>query len=194
VEPGNGDFSPDAFVARGDSAQLYAPIAPGEKQIIFSYTLPAGLTRFRLPLGDSIPQLNILLEETRATIAGGAVAAADTQTIEGRHFRRWTGSVSQGDRIELDFGRDLSRWYLPGLLGVLGLGFLTATVVLVRRRRVAGVTLSPGVLVEAIARLDAEYGGKEGRMAPEEWDRYQARRAQLKARLEAHLAGERTPP
>lgn len=192
VVPGNGDFSPDAFVSHGDSAQLYAPIAPGEKQIIFSYSLPPDLTNFRLPLGDSIPQLNILLEESGATIAGGAVAAADTQTIEGRHFRRWTGSVNQSDRVEIDFGRDFSKWYLPGLLGVLGLAFLTTTTLLVRRRR-AGAGLPPNVLVEAIARLDAEYAGRQAQTTAEEWTHYQSRRAQLKARLETHLAGRGTP-
>jgi hypothetical protein len=44
-------------------------------------------------------------------------------------------------------------------------------------------------LVDALARLDARYAGREGDVPAEEWATYVAERARLKRELEAHLAG-----
>jgi len=43
--------------------------------------------------------------------------------------------------------------------------------------------------VDALARLDARYAGREGDVPAEEWATYVAERARLKRELEAHLAG-----
>jgi hypothetical protein len=43
-------------------------------------------------------------------------------------------------------------------------------------------------LLDAIARLDARYAGREGDTPAGEWSAYQSRRAALKAELEAALA------
>jgi hypothetical protein len=46
----------------------------------------------------------------------------------------------------------------------------------------------PGDLIDAIARLDARYLGREAETPVPEWDGYLAERARLKTRLEASLA------
>jgi hypothetical protein len=48
-------------------------------------------------------------------------------------------------------------------------------------------------LLHRLARLDAEYAGRESEVPPEEWSRYVAERARLKRELEAALAAGQAP-
>ena len=43
--------------------RLFAPIAPGEKQVIFTYSLPANVGPVHISVPDSIGIFNVLLEE-----------------------------------------------------------------------------------------------------------------------------------
>jgi hypothetical protein len=70
-----------------DSVALDAPIAPGEKRVIFSYLLPTAENRVSFPISDSIEVLNLLVEESTADMHG-VLTPADTERIEGRVFRR----------------------------------------------------------------------------------------------------------
>jgi hypothetical protein len=74
-----------------------------------------------------------------------------------------------------------------------------AAVRLVRRprsaplRAVAG-TGGPARLLDAIAALDARYGGRETEVPPEEWQRYTEERSTLKVELERALAARARGP
>jgi hypothetical protein len=50
----------------------------------------------------------------------------------------------------------------------------------------------PGALIDALARLDAQYGGRESDVGVAAWSQYQAQRAELKAALAAAIAAR--PP
>ncbi|HEU5153632.1 MAG TPA: hypothetical protein VFU03_02760, partial [Gemmatimonadales bacterium] len=187
-QPGNGDFSPEAMRFAHDSVALDAPIAPGEKRVIFSYLLPTGQNRVTFPISDSIEVLNLLVEESTADMHG-ILTPADTERIEGRVFRRWTGAVVPGSKVEVVFALNQAQWLLPVLVAVVGTAFLVGYLIL--RQRGAPIPAPASLadpLVDALARLDARYAGRENDVPAEEWANYVAERARLKRELEAHLA------
>jgi hypothetical protein len=182
---GNGDFSPEAVRFTHDSVTLDAPIAPGEKRVIFSYLLPTKENRVSFPISDTIETLNLLVEESTAD-QRGVLIPADTERIEGRVFHRWTGSVIPGAKVELVFASTQAEWLLPLLVGLVGSAFFTGYLIL-RRRKVAIPSGAPvtNPLVDQLARLDARYAGRENEVTAEEWAGYVAERARLKSELAA---------
>ncbi|MBK7348860.1 MAG: hypothetical protein IPI92_03230 [Gemmatimonadetes bacterium] len=187
---GQGDVSPESVVFRGDSLLLYAPIAPGRKEVVFGYSLPAapGPVTFTLPEG--VASFTLLLEERGRTVTGGGLAAVDSQAIEGRTFQRWTGEPGPDSRIVIDFPGGGTRWLLPLLVGSVALALL-AVLTRVLRRPVAPASSGPSPLLDQLARLDARYAGRQAEVPAAEWERYQSDRAALKAALESELAGRR---
>jgi hypothetical protein len=182
-------FSPDALVIRRDSALLFAPISPGEKELLLQYRIPGALRRFEAPLTAS-DSIVVLLEESSARVTAPALSRTETQLLEGRTFQRWAGPGAGAVRLELAFpGPALgSGWLLAGLVSTAVLAFGLLTIVLLRRRRIEAPVLQPAALVEAAARLDAEYLGRERDVPEEEWARYVAERARIKAVLIRALA------
>lgn len=186
--PGSGDFSADALVFRNDSVMLFAPVAPGEKQVLFTYSLPPGSGRVRIPVGDSIGIFNILLEEFDRTVRGGGLVRGDSQAIEGHTFLQWSGGVGAGSEVTIDFPSGGRNWILPALVTAVALS-LAVVAFRTFRRRPAPAGASP--LLDRLARLDAQYAGREAVVPAEEWARYQAERARLKSELTAELARTR---
>ena len=191
LDVGEGDVSPDAVRRRGDSLVVSAPIAPGEKQLAVQYRLPAGLRELVLPLGDSGTRVNLLVEESGARVTG-PLTPADSQQIQGRSFRRWTGVAAPGAtiRVVLPGPPGTPTGWLVALVVLLGAGLAAATWAMGRRPHTAAAVPvgDHAALLDAIARLDTRYAGREADTPAEEWSAYQSRRAALKAELEAALA------
>jgi hypothetical protein len=199
LELGESDFSPDAVSRRGDSAVVVAPIAPGEKQLALQYLLPGSLRVVNFPLGGGGATVNLLVEEPGARVEGGRLALADSQLIEQRWFRRWTGEPPPGAAIRLAFpssGRT-PLTLLAGLVGALALVLLAAGWRVWRgggRVAASAPVATVDSLIASIAALDLRYQGKESEVPPEEWNRYREERGRLKTLLEASLAaGPRAP-
>lgn len=190
-EAGSGDFSGEALEVAKDRVRLFAPIAPGEKQVIYTYALPAGTGPVRIPVPDSVGIFNVLLEEFDRSVRGGGLVKADSQQIEGRSFRQWAGPAPAGSVVVIDFpGAGLGAWLLPGLVGALALVLaLVAAKALARRPAEA----AQGSALDRLARLDARFAGKEGSVPAEAWQQYQSDRARLKAEVSAQLARSRPP-
>ena len=188
LELGESDVSPDAVTRRGDSAIVSAPIAPGEKQLAFQYHLPSGRQEIEIPVGPEPVGMNLLLEEPGATVTAPGLALADSQLIEGRSFRRWSGDLPANStvRVMLPGAGPNVTPVLAGMVAVLALALLAAAWRMLPR--------APGGssdrLVGEIAVLDTRYQGREAETVPEEWARYLERRGRLKAELEVALARE----
>ena len=196
LEVGDGDVSPSAVARRGDRVAFFAPIPPGEKQLVIEYRLPPGAREARLTVDQPAELLNVLLAEPDATVTGGALALADTQVIDGRSYRRWTGAATPGGVVRLSFPAPplVLRWVLPVLVAVMAGTLAVAGALLTRRAPAEGqgdpAATADGLLTR-VATLDAQYGGKETAIPPDEWHRYQQERARLKAELSAALAAAR---
>jgi hypothetical protein len=200
LELGDSDVSPDAVTRRGDSVIVSAPISPGQKQLAFQYHLPGGRQAIQLPMSGEAVALNVLIEESGATASGPGLAEADTQTIEGRSFRRWSGDVPANAviRIALPGGGAGSTPVIAALVAVLALALLVAAWRILPRRTPVPTPFGGGadadLLLNQIAALDARYQGREAETPAEEWARYLDRRATLKAAATSALArGTRGP-
>ena len=197
MEVGEGDLSPDAIVREGDTVNVLAPLAPGQKQLSLEYNVTPVRGRLEFPVGSGGP-VNLLVEERSVRVSGGTLALADSQVIEGRSFRRYTGEVPAGGSVVLAVGAAgaaaVTRLALPVLVGAVAVILAAAAWWLLGRpsRRASG--LLPEQMLDAIAALDARHAGRESETAADEWGRYVAERARLKAELERALAaGGRHP-
>jgi hypothetical protein len=200
LELGESDVSPDAVTRRGDSVIVSAPISPGEKQLAFQYHLPGGRQAIELPMGAGPVALNVLLEEPGASATGPGLAAPDSQAIEGRSFRRWTGDVPANAviRISLPGAGGSSTPVIAALVAVLALALLLAAWRLLPHRSAAAAAGASrddaDRLLNQIAGLDARYQGREAEVPAEEWAGYLRRRDALKAAAAAALARESRDP
>jgi hypothetical protein len=195
LEVGESDVSPDAVLREGDSVKIVAPLAPGQKQLSIEYAVTPTRGRIEFPVGQSEASVNVLLEERDARVSGGALALADSEVIEGRSFRRWSGRVPPGGRVVLTVTGDsrAGSWrVLAGLVAGLALALVLAAWRVLGRGKRDLVQDPPGRILDAIAALDARYLGRESETPADEWCAYEVRRARLKEALAATLAGGAT--
>ncbi len=190
-EVGSGDVSGDAMIARNDSVVLEAPVAPGEKQLLFTYQVPPGVGTMRIPVGDSVDVMNVLLEEFDRTVTGGGIAKADSQSIEGRSFRQWNGPVPAGSVVSIDFPGARLTWLLPLLVGSVAVSLLVLALRTLRRQPAMAPVSGRHSSLDELARLDARYAGREAQVTAAEWSEYQRERARLKQELTTELAGKK---
>ena len=185
-------FSAEAVEFRGDSVLLFAPLSPGQKELILQYHIPGSLRRFPVPMPTGIDSVFVLLEEPGARVAAPSFTASAEQQLNGRSFRRWTGRLAGAASVAVDFPAPaISRTLaLVLLLVVTGLGFVILARVTLRRRRAAALPPKPHplYLADAIARLDLE---AQEQATPEEAERRQAERERLVAELDRALAAAR---
>jgi hypothetical protein len=187
---GESDISSGAIARRGDSLLVSAAIAPGEKQLTLQYQIPAGQDSISLAVERLGVTFNVLAEEAGARVVAPGLALADSQVIQGRSFRRWTGRVTGPALIRVALPRrtPAPHWVLLGLVSGLALGLAAAGWYIVSRRSRQQAVGPADTLVAAIAVLDARYLGRQQETPDQEWQIYQSERARLKAELEASLA------
>lgn len=199
--PGESEFSAAAVGHKGDSLTISAPLSPGDRQLMVTYTLPRGTRNVKVPFAAATDSVVLLLEESTARVVSPGFAVADSQVIETRIYHRWVGSVPAAGAVEVRFevpGEGVGEATLA-LAALLAAGLLVGGIVLVRRRSsIPGATVireplrDPAGLIDALARLDAQYGGREGEVGVAVWSQYMAQRAELRAALDAAL-GARPP-
>lgn len=199
-----GEVSPDAFAFSNGRVSVFAPIAPGVKQLSFSYRLPSGSFPLAFTADAGATVFEVLLEEPQGTVTAPGMTAVQAVTLEGRNFRRFLGQdIPANTRFVVDVpsgGRGSRGLYIAGLL--VGIGFLMMLgLTRAMGRRVAPAPLRPrGVagldapsavpladrLAAEIAALDATFARQT---APSDSVRaaYDARRAELKAALAGEL-------
>jgi hypothetical protein len=191
LEVGEGEVSARAVSRRDDQVLFFAPIPPGEKQLVAEYVLPAGVRETGLTLEQGPTRLNILATEPGMEVSGAGIVRADTQVIEGRNYQRWSGAAGSGTALRISFPRPpLSfNWLLPALVALVAGTLLLAGVYALRGGpAVAGdPAATADGLFTRLATLDAEYTGRESAVPGDEWNRYQQERARLKAELAAAL-------
>jgi hypothetical protein len=189
LDVAESDFSRDALARRGDSVVVIAPFAPGEKQLTVQYLIPSNRTVVALPFDRPGASINVLAEESGARVTGAGVVLADSQVLQGRSFRRWTGVAQPGGMVQIVLPRAgrTPGWALGWLVGTLAL-ILAAAGWSLLRKGTRPPTPAAGELIEAIAALDLRYAGRENETPGPEWNSYLVERSRIKAQLEASLA------
>jgi hypothetical protein len=199
-----GDISPSLTKVDGEWLELIAPISPGLRQLSFSYTLGPGEFPLTMPVVDSATVFELLVQEPEAVIEGGGFTEVAGVSQEGIAFRRLLAqNVPPRTVLRFTMPRPVARLQSR----IVKLIVAAVSVVMVaalafvfwKRRRVrskAAVSAAPPSAVESLvqqlAMMDADF---ERHGSPSEAERaaFDARRAELKAQLNAALARSGPP-
>jgi len=190
-----GDVSAAAVAFHGDTLLLFAPVAPGVKRMMLSYRLPVAASRAEWTApADSF---DLLVEEGSATVSGAGLEPAPPVTLMERELRRWSATPPTGPVGEVRFASPAGSargplWALVGIVAVIVVG--GGALVLRRRPREAPRrAVPPGDLIGQLARLDAEFAGRQGEVPTAAWEAYQAERSRLKQAAESAALARRRP-
>ena len=209
------DISPSSVRADSGRVTSVAPFAPGLKQLSFSYQLPESAFPLAIPLADSMPVLEVLLEEPGAKVSGARLSQVAAVSLEGRTFNRFLAQNAPKNGVftvtaPAPGTPPLNERFQVALVAVIALLMLGALAVTFSRRRAAagafaaaapmtGTTWVPPApaegaeaarLAREIAELDAEHE-RNGNGGADATEAYRARRAELKRALAAELDARR---
>lgn len=204
VRVNEGEISPEAFAATNGRVAIYAPIAPGVKQVAFSYKLPNSSFPLAMTSESDVVVFEVLLEEPQGTVTGKGFTAVAPVALEGRNFRRFLAQdlpASAQLIVELpSSGASGRNLYIAGLLVAIGFFMLLFLMRSMQRKASRRTTTAPTLrpqepdvpladrLAQEIAALDAVYARQSD---PSDAVRvaYEQRRQELRAALEEALAG-----
>lgn len=136
--PGEGESARGAIELRDGRAELFAPVAPGLKQVSFRYQLPVRDFPLTVGLPTATSVLEVLVEEPRARVSGAKLKEVAPGEAEGRRFRRFLAQdVPKGERFRVDPGQaPVSRaWLIGGTLALVALALGGALRHALRRSR-----------------------------------------------------------
>jgi hypothetical protein len=193
---GEGDVSEGGLLMRDGRVDLFAPVAPGLKQLSFRYELPPDAFPLTVPITEAVGVLEVVADDPGARVSGAGLREMPPVQSEGRTFKRFLSQDVPHNvvvRIELGAG-GAARGATVALLGVLfaaAAGGALALAIVRARQRPAVARVAPRaeseVLVRAIAELDARFEG-EPAAAGGSRAAYEAERRVLKERLREALA------
>ena len=89
---GQSDISPGAVSLANGVVSVFAPLAPGIKQLSFSYSLPAKSFPLKLPLEKATGIYEIMIEDKAGSVTGPHLREVDPVTVDERNFRRFLAS------------------------------------------------------------------------------------------------------
>lgn len=203
---GEGDVPPDALRLDSGRVVATAPMAPGLKQLSFSYRLPSSAFPLSIPIERASDVVEVLLEEPGATAAGAKVGEAKAVSVEGRAFSRYLSQDVPANAVlqitapaVVSAGR---RTLYAALIAIaVGATLLIALAVWGARRNTRRPPASAprtvpvseaDLLAHTIAEKDAEF---ERMPSPSEDARaaYERDRMRLKTKLAELLAAKRQP-
>jgi hypothetical protein len=96
IRIGQGDLSDDAIRTDSGRVRVYAPLAPGIKQLSYAYRVDARAFPLSLPVEGRGGILEVLLEEPHAVATAPGLERVDPVTVESRTFNRFLAQeVSQ---------------------------------------------------------------------------------------------------
>jgi hypothetical protein len=194
---GEGDVSEGGLVMRDGRVHLFAPVAPGLKQLSFRYELPPDAFPLTVPITELVGILEVVVDDPGARVTGAGLRELRPVRSEGRTFKRFLSQDVPRNavvRIELAAGGGTTRGVTVAILGALfaaAAGGAFALSIKRGRGRPGPTSAVPHaesqVLIRAIAELDARF---EGELAPAGASRaaYEAERHALKERLREALA------
>ncbi len=136
-----GAIDSDAMTFAGGRVEATAPVAPGTKRIAYSYQLAVSPAPFGISASDSTAMLEILVEDSAATVSGDVVHEEAPAALSGRTFRRYTGQFVASTaalRIVAPSGSDASIGAVGAVVLVIALGMAVVFVMALRRRSKSG--------------------------------------------------------
>jgi len=87
-----GDVPAAAITFTNGKASVFAPIAPGLRQLSFTYDVPARSFPLSVPIDRATQVYEVLIEEPTGTVTGASLKEVEPVAIEKRMFRRFLAS------------------------------------------------------------------------------------------------------
>lgn len=133
-----GDIPAQAVKFESGKAIVLAPIAPGLKQLAFSYSLPASAFPLSIPIVRETQILEILVEEQQGMVSGAKLEEKDPVALERRSFRRFLAADVPANSVSvIDLpavaSRGIDPRYLIALTIVIGGAMIFALARALRR-------------------------------------------------------------
>jgi hypothetical protein len=136
-----GDISAAAVSYANGLVSVFAPLAPGIKQLSFSYSLPAASFPLRLPLEMATGIYEILIEERVGSVTGSNLKEMDPVTVDERNFRRFLASDMPRNSVAVidlpappPSARSIDPRYMVALILLIGGTMILALAQALRRR------------------------------------------------------------
>jgi hypothetical protein len=135
-----GDIPPTAVSYAGGVVSVFAPIAPGIKQLSFSYDLPAKSFPLKLPLESETQIYEVMIEEKTGSVTGPNMREVDSVTVDDRNFRRFLASDMPRNSVAVidlpapPTTRSIDPRYLVALTLLIGGTMILALAQALRRR------------------------------------------------------------
>ncbi|MHB1329082.1 MAG: hypothetical protein ACYC2K_12875 [Gemmatimonadales bacterium] len=148
-------LSPDAVEFRDDSVFVFAPLSPGEKELLIQYEVPDGQRRLELAT-TGIDSVDIFVEEPSVRVEGGRWTEGPPQMFEGRSFRRFVATGSDAGLLLVFPRTSFGAGVLPIAVGGTALGLMLLSWLMLRRRRPDAQLAGPSSVevADRIAALD----------------------------------------
>lgn len=193
VVVGQGDVPADATGTAPGVLKIFAPFAPGLKQLSFSYRIAKESFPLNFSLERASDVLEVLVEEPSATISGAALQNTGPIAADGRTFKRFLGqNIAAGGQLTIGVPGTMSgksSVYIIGIVFAIGVALLAGlarTAFIARNAGGARATFAnedPEAIAREIADLDRTQQRASGDAAE-----YAAARTALKERLTLALA------
>ncbi|MFL5489445.1 MAG: hypothetical protein ACJ8AJ_13285 [Gemmatimonadaceae bacterium] len=135
-----GDISSAAVSYANGVVSVFAPLAPGTKQLSFSYSLPAKSFPLKLPLEKDTGIYEIMIEEKVGSVTGPHLKEVDPVSVDERNFRRFLASdMPENSVAVIDLPappstRTIDPRYLVAITLVIGGSMVVALAQALRRR------------------------------------------------------------
>lgn len=134
-----GDIPAAAVSYANGVVNVFAPIAPGIKQLSFSYSLPAKSFPLSLPLEQETGIFEIMIEEKAGSVTGPHLREVDPVTVDERNFRRFLASDMPENSVAVinlpaPPARAVDPRFLVAITLVLGGSMVVALAQALRRR------------------------------------------------------------
>lgn len=134
----DGDVPAAAVQFADGRALVFAPLAPGMKQLAFEYQLASDAFPLHVPLEHTASVLEVLVEDPSAQVQGAHLHQVPPVSVEGHDFHRYLASDAPANSVVIirvpDVAQPMTIWFVAGLTLVIGAAMTLALARALRRR------------------------------------------------------------
>ena len=135
-----GDVPSAAIKFEDGKAMVFAPIAPGLKQIAVTYEVPAENFPMSIPVAKETQVFEVLIEEEKGSVTAPHIKEVAPVALEKRNFRRFLGpdipanSVVTIDLAKAEKKTDIDPRFMVALTVIIGGAMVFALARALKRR------------------------------------------------------------
>jgi hypothetical protein len=193
----DGDIPAEAVKFVKGRVRVFAPIAPGIKQLSFHYRVPVNKAPIVLPSVAPTAVLEVLVEDLQGSASGASLKKMASVNIEGRPFKRFLAQDAPGNsavtvlaptQVGAAFTTRMAIIVIgigAAMLAGLGASLMRKGPLVARGHELGDA--DPDDIARKIAALDDAFEKKSSPSDDERADHYESR-ARMKAKLTSAIA------